>query len=532
MSTDQYADLAGGATRLACLSLLALSASLVGCGEPTITNGNTPPVQNPPVTAPAVLRPISGDGQSAPTGALLAAPLVVRVYDSVGNPYPNIPVDWTLAQGGTLGQAQTVTDATGTAKNTWQLGITPGDQFATATAPSLAPVTFVGKAVLVFQSITISPKMVTVQTDGSQQFTTTGVFTDGSLGVPNVTYSATGGVITAQGLYVAARFPGIYQVIARQVGGTLVDTATVSIVAPGTVLTKVNLSPKLPSVPSGQSLQFSVTGQMSDGSTIIPQVTYTATGGAISADGLYTAGPTLGRFLVVATGFDQVVGNVADTTVVTITAPPPGGNLVNMTFESGGFEGLTDGGGGTPVNGAIVSGGCFRGIYCFDINLVGSISDQEGSGYWVGGQQYGDLWISFALKVITPPSAGVAAQEILIFRDGAAEYGELVEVGGQWAWNWLLTDPARGNLPVTALGTVAGVAGQWHTFKLHLQSHGTTSVAIGKDGVDNVAVLSTPAAPAGIPTTLTLGGTLVGGSGPSHLLIDNVHIGTADPGWP
>jgi hypothetical protein len=532
MPTLQHAYPAHRPAWASGLSLLALSASLIGCGEPAITEGLTPPVQNPPVTAPAVLRPVSGDGQAAPTGSQLPAPLVVRVYDSVGNPYPNIPVDWTLSQAGTLGQAQTVTDATGTARNTWQLGTAPGDQFAIATAQSLTPVRFVGRALLVFQSITISPDPVTIQTGGSQQFSTTGVFTDGSIGVPNVTYSATGGVITSQGLFLAGQRSGTFQVIARLVGGTLADTATVSIIAPGTVLTQLTITPRFPSVPSGQSLQFSVTGLMSDGSTIVPPVSYTATGGPITAGGLYTAGSTLGRFQVVATSLDQVVGSVADTALVTITAAPPGGDLVNMTFETGAFEGLTDGSGGAPVNGEIVSGGCFRGIYCFDVNMVGAGADQEGLGYWVGTTPYQDLWISFALKVISAPSAGVATQELLIFRDGAARFGELDEVGGEWVWNWQLTDPARGNLVVTALGSVNSVVGQWHTYKIHLQSHGTTSVTIGRDGVDNVALLSTPAAAAGIPTTLTLGGTLVGGSGPSHFQVDNVHIGTVDPGWP
>ncbi len=533
MSNLQHAAVIGRAPRIRGLSLLALSASLVGC-EATVTNGLNPPVQNPPVTAPASLRPVSGDSQSAPTGSLLPAPLVVRVYDSLGNPYPNIPVDWTLPQPGVLGQAQTITDATGTATNTWKLGGTPGYQIAVAASSSLTPVAFVGRAILVFQSIAISPKLVTIPTSGSQQFTTSGVFTDGTIGVPTVTYSATGGVITAQGLYLAGPVPGIFTVIARQVGGTLADTATVSLVAPGTVLTQVNLSPRSASLVTGQSLQFSVTGQMSDGATIIPPVTYTATGGAITPGGLYTADGTAGRFRVIASALDQVVGLVADTAAVTVSTPPPGagGDLVNMTFESGTFEGLTDGAGGDPVNGEIVSGGCFSGIYCFDVNLVGSATDQEGSGHWVGGQQYADLWISFALKVITPTGAGVASQEMVIFRDGAAKYGELDAVGGQWIWNWLLTDPATGNIILNVLGTVPGDVGQWHTYKIHLQSHATTTIAIGKDGVDNLTVLTTTAVPAGLPTTLTLGGTLVGGSGPSHFLVDNVHIGSVDPGWP
>jgi hypothetical protein len=50
--------------------------------------------------------------------------------------------------------------------------------------------------------------------------------------------------------------------------------------------------------------------------------------------------------------------------------------------------------------------------------------------------------------------------------------------------------------------------------------------------VDNLITLTTAAAPAGIPTTLTFGGTLNAGSGASHFQFDNIHIGTVDPGWP
>jgi hypothetical protein len=303
-------------------ALLAFGFLTLGC-KAEIVDGLTPPAQNQPVTAPAVLRPVSGDSQSAPTGTLLPAPLAVRVYDSVGNPYPNVTVDWALAQPGTLGEAQTLTDATGTARNVWQLGDTPGYQFAVASSSALTPVEFVGRAVLVFQSIHISPKTVTDQTGGSQQFSTTGVFTDGSIGTPNVTYTATGGIISANGLYVAGSVPGTYTVVVRQVGGSLADTAIVSLVDPGTFLTQVTLSPKPVSVPSGYSQQFSVTGLMSDGSSIVPPVTYTATGGAITSGGLYIAGSTTGTFRVIATALDVVSGTLADTSVVRIVTPPP-----------------------------------------------------------------------------------------------------------------------------------------------------------------------------------------------------------------
>jgi hypothetical protein len=55
---------------------------------------------------------------------------------------------------------------------------------------------------------------------------------------------------------------------------------------------------------------------MSDGSTVTPAVTYAATGGTISAGGLYTAGTTAGTFRVIAT---QQGGSLADTAAVTIT---------------------------------------------------------------------------------------------------------------------------------------------------------------------------------------------------------------------
>ncbi len=54
---------------------------------------------------------------------------------------------------------------------------------------------------------------------------------DGSTTVPTVTYTATGGTITAGGLYAAGATAGTYRVIATKLGGTLADTSTVLVVA-------------------------------------------------------------------------------------------------------------------------------------------------------------------------------------------------------------------------------------------------------------------------------------------------------------
>jgi hypothetical protein len=342
-------------------------------------------------------------------------------------------------------------------------------------------------------AVILTPATASVVIAGTRQFSVSGQWSDGSTSAPAVTYTATGGTISSSGLYTAAGTAGNFRVIATQQGGTLADTATVTITPP--VLLAVSLTPASASVVTGGTRQFNVTGQWSDGSTSAPAVTYTATGGSITSAGLYTAGGATGSFQVIAT---QQSGALADTASVTVTLPVNGGDL-------------------------------------FDVSMPASSTDQGGSGYWVGGQTYTDLWVSFAMEVITSPSTGLATQKMVIFRNtGSApnQFGEMNQIDGQWIWNWLFTDPNKGNITLNAFGSVASGLGQWHTYKIHLQSHGTTTVTFGKDGVDNVITLTTAASPAGIPTTLTFGGTLNGGSGASHFRFDNIHIGTTDPGWP
>ncbi|HEV8600333.1 MAG TPA: hypothetical protein VGQ69_13305, partial [Gemmatimonadales bacterium] len=68
--------------------------------------------------------------------------------------------------------------------------------------------------------------------------------------------------------------------------------------------------------------QFSVTAQYSNGTSAPIAVNWSATGGAISAAGLYAAGGTAGSFQVVAS--DPLSGK-ADTSSVSISlALPPG----------------------------------------------------------------------------------------------------------------------------------------------------------------------------------------------------------------
>ncbi len=85
------------------------------------------------------------------------------------------------------------------------------------------------------------------------------------------------------------------------------------------------------------TVQFSVSGTLSDGSTTTPSVTYAVTGGSISPGGLFTAGATSGVDTVIATQLGGLTGIppcCVDTAVVTVTANPPVG--LQMVTQPGG----------------------------------------------------------------------------------------------------------------------------------------------------------------------------------------------------
>lgn len=76
---------------------------------------------------------MSGNNQSARTGAALPSPLIVRAADSHGNPVVNATVDFAITSGGgALSSALMKTDSAGRAQTNWTLGALVGAQTATA----------------------------------------------------------------------------------------------------------------------------------------------------------------------------------------------------------------------------------------------------------------------------------------------------------------------------------------------------------------------------------------------------------------
>jgi hypothetical protein len=82
------------------------------------------------------------------------------------------------------------------------------------------------------QAIELTPSEMALESGQTQQFSAMGAMSDGSTQPVAVSWSATGGTISTAGLYTAGGGAGTFRVIARQTGGTLADTASVTITAP------------------------------------------------------------------------------------------------------------------------------------------------------------------------------------------------------------------------------------------------------------------------------------------------------------
>ncbi|MEA3245498.1 MAG: hypothetical protein U9Q74_05020 [Gemmatimonadota bacterium] len=81
----------------------------------------------------AQIKIVSGGNQSGSEGTSLAAPLVIQVLDSYGNPVPNVTVTFSDDQGGSFGATTLTTDATGTVTDTMTLPANVGVDDVTIT---------------------------------------------------------------------------------------------------------------------------------------------------------------------------------------------------------------------------------------------------------------------------------------------------------------------------------------------------------------------------------------------------------------
>ena len=172
--------------------------------------------------------------------------------------------------------------------------------------------------------VVTSPDTVTLDPYQTRQFLAYGRTQSGDSVAVAVRWTASGGTITSGGLYTADTIPGNYQVTATTASQVMAAAPSMPLTGSSGVknrgpLTQVIVSPATASVVVGGTLQFMSYGRRKNGDSVAVSVTYAASGGSISAAGLYTAGQSAGTYRVLAT---QSGGTLADTAAVTIATVP------------------------------------------------------------------------------------------------------------------------------------------------------------------------------------------------------------------
>lgn len=116
-------------SRAVALAAAALVASLTAaCGDDPASSTN-----------PSSMTRVSGDSQTVAVGAVLPAPMVLRVLAENGNPLPGVTVSWTLATSatGTLGSPTSTTGPNGETSMTFTAGTAAGSVSISASTGAL-----------------------------------------------------------------------------------------------------------------------------------------------------------------------------------------------------------------------------------------------------------------------------------------------------------------------------------------------------------------------------------------------------------
>src|SRR5579872_7047747 len=164
--------------------------------------------------------------------------------------------------------------------------------------------------------LSVSPTTATLAVGGVQIFTAT-VTGSTNKGVTwSVQEGAAGGAIDASGRYTAPSTIGTYHVVATSQADGTQASATINVQA-GSI--GLSVSPATGSLAVGGTQIFTATVTGSTNKGVTWSVQEGAAGGAIDANGKYTAPSTIGAYHVVAT-------SQADGTQASATVSVPGGS--------------------------------------------------------------------------------------------------------------------------------------------------------------------------------------------------------------
>ena len=252
-------------------------------------------------------------------------------HDASGNVVPLVPTWSVVALGGAV-------DGNGL----FTAGTTPGTFTGTVQAASGA-ITGVATVVVTagpLATITVTPNPASLAVGGAQQFTAVGRDASGNLVTiaPAWSVVAGGGTISAAGLFSAGTVSGTFTNTVRAASGAVAGTATVVVTAGA--LATITVTPNPAALAINGTQQFTAVGTDASGNVVPLSATWSvvASGGAIDAAGLFTAGTVSGAYTntVRATsgavsGFATV--NVTAGALASITVTPNPATLITQTTQ-------------------------------------------------------------------------------------------------------------------------------------------------------------------------------------------------------
>jgi len=234
-------------------------------------------------------------------------------------------------------------------------GLLPGVSTINATDPASLLSGTAALTVLpaVLTAITVSPALTSVTQGQTQQFSATGLYSDGTTRdlTNSVTWSSLQGslasisnAVGSQGL-ATGLLPGVSTINATDPSSLISGTAALTVLP--AVLTAITVTPALSSVTQGQTQQFSATGLYSNGTTqdLTNSVTWSSAQGllatisnAVGSQGLAT-GVLPGLSTITATDPTTLIGGSAVLSVLSALDPPPSNPpsspLLSLTPGSG-----------------------------------------------------------------------------------------------------------------------------------------------------------------------------------------------------
>jgi len=161
-------------------------------------------------------------------------------------------------------------------------------------------------------SLTVSPAAASLQAGQQTQFSATVSGTTNTA----VTWTASGGTVTSAGLYTAPSLAGTYTVTATSAADSS-KSASAAVTVTQPIQISISVSPTTASLQTGAQQQFSayVSG------TSKTAVTWSASGGTVTTNGLYAAPSAAGTYTV--TAVSSADSTKSASAIVNVSAPQP-----------------------------------------------------------------------------------------------------------------------------------------------------------------------------------------------------------------